>query len=67
MDALLYIDATTGGMFIQVLLSGVVGSLVVVKLFWGSLFSVFRRKGPKVQEVLATTAEEWPADLKKAA
>jgi len=48
MDALLYIDATTGGMFIQVLLSGVVGSLVVVKLFWGNLFSPFRRKGPKV-------------------
>jgi hypothetical protein len=45
---MLYIDATSGGMILQVLLSGVVGSLVVVKLFWRNLTdTIFRRKRAK--------------------
>ncbi len=45
MHILLYIDATGGGMILQVLLSGFVGGAVVLKLFWRNMVNtVLRRK-----------------------
>lgn len=45
MHILLYIDATGGGMILQVLLSGFVGGAVVLKLFWRDMVNtVLRRK-----------------------
>jgi hypothetical protein len=47
----LYVDATSGGMILQVLLSGFVGGLVVIKLFWANLVNtVLRRKPEPVDE-----------------
>lgn len=57
MPVFLYIDATSGGILLQVLLSGVVGALVIVKLFWGNLLSVFRRRRPSAREALAASRE----------
>ena len=45
MHILLYIDATGGGMILQVLLSGFVGGAVVLKLFWRNMVNaILRRK-----------------------
>jgi hypothetical protein len=46
----LYIDATTGGLGLQMLLATAVGSLVTVRLFWGRLFSFFRKSEPDTEE-----------------
>jgi len=43
----LYIDATSGGMVLQVALSGFVGGLVVLKLFWRSVVSTLLRRQPE--------------------
>jgi len=51
MNVFLYIDATTGGMALQVILSGLVGGLVVIKLFWRNFVnSIFRRKAPEDED-----------------
>ncbi len=60
---LLYIDPTAAGLGLQMLLAGAVGSLVTIRLFWGRLFSVFRKTEPETEETVATseppdTAEE---------
>lgn len=39
----LYIDGTSGGMILQVLLSGFVGSFVFIKLFWRNVLNMFVR------------------------
>ena len=39
----LYIDPTTGGILLQVILGGFAGVAVLVKLFWYRLTSIFRR------------------------
>lgn len=39
----LYIDATSGGMALQVILSGFVGGIVFIKVFWRNLTSMFHR------------------------
>ncbi len=51
MEVLLYIDATTGGMLLQVLLGSVVGGFVVFKLF---VLSWFRRVKRGAAEPVAT-------------
>jgi hypothetical protein len=43
----LYIDATTGGIGIQMLLAGAVGGLVTVKLFWSNIFDRIRGRKPE--------------------
>ena len=43
MGLLLYLDPTTGGVLLQVILGGVGGGLVLVKLFWHRLGSLFAR------------------------
>jgi len=44
---MLYIDATTGGIGIQMLLAGAVGGIVTLKIFWSNLLSRFRGDGPE--------------------
>ena len=39
----LYLDPTAAGLGLQMLLAGAVGSLVTIRLFWGRVFSLFRR------------------------
>jgi len=47
MNVFLYIDATTGGMALQVILSGLVGGLVIIKLFWRNLVNTILRRRPE--------------------
>jgi hypothetical protein len=50
MNVFLYIDATTGGMALQVILSGFVGGLVFIKLFWRNLVNMVLRRQPTDDE-----------------
>ncbi len=51
---LLYVDPTAAGLGLQMLLGGVVGGLVTIKLFWGRVFSIFRRT-EQTEETVATS------------
>jgi len=51
----LYLDPTAAGLGLQMLLGGIVGGLVTVKLFWGRVFSLFRKNSPDPAEALATS------------
>ncbi len=51
----LYVDPTAAGLGLQMLLGGIVGGLVTVKLFWGRLFSLFRKDSQDPEEDLATS------------
>ena len=42
-----YLDPGTGSVILQLLLGGVAGVLIVLKLYWQNFKSVFRRKEPK--------------------
>ena len=53
----LYVDPTAAGLGLQMLLGGVVGGLVTIKLFWGRVFSVFRRTEQETEEVSASGEE----------
>lgn len=48
----LYIDPTAAGLGVQMLLAGIVGGLVTVRLLWGRLFSLFRRTSRNPEEPL---------------
>ncbi len=52
---LLYIDPTSAGLGLQMLLAGAVGGLVTIRLFWGRVFALFRRTEPETEETLATS------------
>lgn len=55
----LYVDATSGGMILQVLLSGVVGGAVVFKLMWRNVLNtVLRRKEDETPENTAQAATD---------
>ena len=65
MNVFLYIDATTGGMALQIILSGVVGGLVVIKLFWSNLVNTILRRKPvdtesDEQESIVEASTETP-------
>ena len=51
----LYIDPTSAGLGLQMLLAGAVGGLVTIRLFWGRLFSLFRRDSQDAEEAPATS------------
>ena len=51
---LLYLDPTSAGLGLQMLLAGAVGSLVTIRLFWGRVFSMFRRTEQETEDTLAT-------------
>jgi hypothetical protein len=53
----LYIDPTAAGLGLQMLLGGIVGGLVAVKLFWGRVFSLFRRTKQDTTEETSATEE----------
>ncbi len=60
---LLYVDPTAAGLGLQMLLGGLVGGLVTVKLFWGRFFSLFRRSSDDGGEALGTSeAGEAPEE-----
>jgi hypothetical protein len=44
---LAYLDPGTGSLILQVLVGGVAGALVTVKLWWARVTSIFRRKPGK--------------------
>ncbi len=52
---LLYLDPTSAGLGLQMLLAGAVGSLVTIRLFWGRVFSLFRRTEQETEETVATS------------
>ena len=49
----LYVDPTAAGLGIQMLLGGIVGGIVAVKLFWGRVFSLFRRTSRDTEDIVA--------------
>ena len=51
----LYVDPTAAGLGLQMLLGGIVGGLVVIKLFWARVFSLFRRTSRDPEETSATS------------
>jgi hypothetical protein len=53
----LYVDPTAAGLGLQMLLGGIVGGLVAIKLFWGRVFSLFRRTRQDAEETSATGDE----------
>ncbi len=53
----LYIDPTAAGLGLQMLLGGIVGGVVAVKLFWGRVFSLFRRTKQDTTEETSATEE----------
>jgi len=55
--SLLYIDPTAAGLGLQMLLGGIVGGLVAVRLFWGRVFSLFRRTKQDTTEETSATEE----------
>jgi len=52
---LLYLDPTSAGLGLQMLLAGAVGSLVTIRLFWGRVFSLFHRAEQETEETVATS------------
>lgn len=46
-DAMAYLDPGTGSMLLQLLLGGVAGILMVAKLYWKQLRTLFLRKKSK--------------------
>ncbi len=51
----LYIDPTAAGLGLQMLLGGIVGGLVTIKLFWGRFLSLFRKTEQETEETVATS------------
>ena len=45
--ALAYLDPGTGSMLLQIILGGVAGSIIVIKLYWHNLKMKFSRKKPE--------------------
>ncbi|MEE8346546.1 MAG: hypothetical protein V3S20_04265 [Dehalococcoidia bacterium] len=57
----LYVDPTAAGLGLQMLLGGVVGGLVTIKLFWGRVFSLFSRSEQETEEASASGEEPGEA------
>ncbi|NIN70041.1 MAG: hypothetical protein GTO63_36240 [Anaerolineae bacterium] len=53
----LYVDPTAAGLGLQMLLGAIVGGLVAIRLFWGRVFSLFRRARKDTGETLATSEQ----------
>jgi len=45
--ALAYLDPGTGSMVLQLLLGGIAGVIVIVKMYWERVATLFRRKPHK--------------------
>ncbi len=53
-SVLLYIDPTTGGIGLQILLGFLVGGFVTIKLMWARFLSFFRKEKAPTDEAAAT-------------
>lgn len=54
-----YIDPGTGSMVLQAVIAGVVGGLVVIKMYWQRIKAVFSRRDPsKLSEKGPSAPEE---------
>lgn len=53
----LYIDPTTGGLGLQIILGFLVGGFVTVKLMWGRFLSLFRRGSDTDEENTVSPAK----------
>ena len=62
----LYIDPTAAGLGLQMLLGGVVGGLVTIKLFWGRFLSLFGRAEQETEEASASGEEPSEATEEEA-
>ncbi len=54
--AFLYIDPTTGGIGLQILLGFVVGGFVTIKLMWARFLSFFRKEKETTDDASAAAA-----------
>ena len=57
----LYIDPTAAGLGLQMLLGGIVGGLVAIKLFWARVFSLFRGSKQETEGSLPASEESREA------
>jgi hypothetical protein len=57
MSAPLYIDPTTGGLGLQLLLGFIVGGFVTIKLMWGRFLSFFSRQEEPTEESVDPNAQ----------
>ncbi|WP_342348289.1 hypothetical protein [uncultured Nitrospira sp.] len=48
--ALAYLDPGTGSMVLQLLLGGIAGAVVILKLYWRRFVGLFRGKVPEESE-----------------
>jgi len=62
---LLYVDPTAAGLGLQMLFGAIVGGLVAVRLFWGRVFSLFRRTKQDTEEALTASEESREATGKE--
>lgn len=54
-----YLDAGTGSMLLQLILGGVAGLVVIMKLYWQKFRSFFRKSNPnKIEEGLSQRESE---------
>lgn len=51
----LYLDPTSAGLGLQMLLAGAVGGLVSIRLFWGRVLSLFSKTEQETEETVATS------------
>jgi len=57
-SALAYIDPGSGSMLLQLLLGGIAGAVVVLKLYWRQFINLFRRSSRKESESLSSDDQE---------
>jgi hypothetical protein len=55
--ALAYLDPGSGSMMLQLLLGGIAGLGVFLKLYWQSVVSIFRHKKPQEDSDPASTSK----------
>ena len=57
-SAFAYIDPGTGSIFLQLMLGGIAGAVVVLKLYWHRLIGIFRRDSQTESEDLSSEEEK---------
>jgi len=57
-SALAYIDPGSGSMLLQLLLGGIAGAVVVLKLYWRQFINLFRRSSRKESKSLSSDDQE---------
>ena len=57
LPAFAYLDPGSGSMILQLLLGGVAGVVMVVKLYWQSFLNIFKIKKPEESTLPPTQSE----------